>query len=1062
MKKISLLLPLFTFFSPLNAKAPASRKVNEKIDQITPIAHRLNTLRSEGLTALDAHNFDKAEQLFKEILSLKPEEWLDEKEYNEILIYTVRAEIQTRHLNEAEMHLSQLLEEGQSDVVIYNREALNAKIQFLKGQPNIAIHILYNLIEQFPLHEWDLNDQKFYMKVKGEVDKHYEDLFTQAERCFESGIYEETIPIYKEILTALNTGVYRNEGHVRLPYEIMLRLAFCELQIEEYQKAKDLLTETKKHYTALFDSDSFYQLIVCCRELKKYDEALDYCQEYLTFKYGSSKEQPILFEIARLHYLQGEKIKSKRLLENLLVELKDPYFLKLTRFYMAKLLMEDKKYTEVESILHPDHFKFEQSDPLKCEWAYLRAEAFYYRKQYEMAIAGFKEALMHPSIKKADWYYDTLYNLGFSYMKLGEDRLMQDKSKQDLLSSAEAAFKDLLNAENSDRSRLALGRAYLMRHYYLKDPIAKEKIYQLYKNYSFKEIEAKLEAGFILADMSELSNKEKIYESLCSEEYQEAHNYGKSWYYRGVYYSQMHALSEDQEYLKKSIECFKKGYAVLKENYPYLSIASIKNMITAYLNSDQESALMEAYAFLDDFLKNEINFVKVKAAELDLACLKAELCLRLVQREDESYFDKGVSALDQIKEKEGKFSDKAQFLKARLFYQHKDYEKAKTSFEALLQSSPKSPYAGYCLFWLAECNEMEGLDKSLTKEYRKKVYEDFPECSLAPEAYFLSYSFAEYLEAGKEALDHLRHFKDRFKNSPYLISSYYLIGLNQKQAKKGNDGLEIEAKNLTEALQNLTEAKNTFLKFYDEKIIPKNNLLYFASVYYQASLLSAQIYLEKADESHGAKRHIHLEKALECFNEIYADFVEAKKPYTALLYQEAPYPKIFEEASFGRSLAYAKNGQIQEAEIALSEVIQRYGNMKVKKGHYLSRAWYELAMISMAKEEYQDALEYYIHAEEAQDLEMISGDQKIDLGIQQSLCYRFLGQLDMAMLTLSKVINEGVISNLRVKAMVLRAEIYEMQGRSELALKQLEAASKKGGEWGRVAKEKLVKDYGVN
>ena len=60
---------------------------------------------------------------------------------------------------------------------------------------------------------------------------------------------------------------------------------------------------------------------------------------------------------------------------------------------------------------------------------------------------------------------------------------------------------------------------------------------------------------------------------------------------------------------------------------------------------------------------------------------------------------------------------------------------------------------------------------------------------------------------------------------------------------------------------------------------------------------------------------------------------------------------------------------------------------------------------------------------------------------------------------LSQVINEDAVSGLRLKAMYLRAEIYEEQGREELALKQLEALAKKGGEWSLKAKEKLEKDY---
>jgi hypothetical protein len=59
------------------------------------------------------------------------------------------------------------------------------------------------------------------------------------------------------------------------------------------------------------------------------------------------------------------------------------------------------------------------------------------------------------------------------------------------------------------------------------------------------------------------------------------------------------------------------------------------------------------------------------------------------------------------------------------------------------------------------------------------------------------------------------------------------------------------------------------------------------------------------------------------------------------------------------------------------------------------------------------------------------------------------------MLLLSHVINYDAVSTLRLKAMLLRARIYEMQGRKELAVRQLEALIPKGGEWAEEAQKTL-------
>lgn len=123
--------------------------------------------------------------------------------------------------------------------------------------------------------------------------------------------------------------------------------------------------------------------------------------------------------------------------------------------------------------------------------------------------------------------------------------------------------------------------------------------------------------------------------------------------------------------------------------------------------------------------------------------------------------------------------------------------------------------------------------------------------------------------------------------------------------------------------------------------------------------------------------------------------------------------------------------------------------------------WYEKGKLAQMEKEHEEALQSFINAEKAtHEHAELSPSEKLDLWIQQSICHQELNQLDNAMLLLSKVINDDVISPLRIKAMFLRAEIYELQGRPELAVKQLEAAARKGGEWAQKSQEKLEKVYG--
>jgi tetratricopeptide (TPR) repeat protein len=173
------------------------------------------------------------------------------------------------------------------------------------------------------------------------------------------------------------------------------------------------------------------------------------------------------------------------------------------------------------------------------------------------------------------------------------------------------------------------------------------------------------------------------------------------------------------------------------------------------------------------------------------------------------------------------------------------------------------------------------------------------------------------------------------------------------------------------------------------------------------------------------------------------------------------HPQLLEESNFWLAQGYVKLEEDDKADKIYNEMIQRYSAAKITRGYFLSRVWHEKGLIAMRQKKYERALDDFAHSEEGGKGKLLSTDQKIDLWIQQSLCYKEMGDTEKAMITLSKAINDDAISALRVKAMFLRAEVYEAQGRHELARRQLEATSKKGGEWALKARQKMEKEYGI-
>ena len=84
----------------------------------------------------------------------------------------------------------------------------------------------------------------------------------------------------------------------------------------------------------------------------------------------------------------------------------------------------------------------------------------------------------------------------------------------------------------------------------------------------------------------------------------------------------------------------------------------------------------------------------------------------------------------------------------------------------------------------------------------------------------------------------------------------------------------------------------------------------------------------------------------------------------------------------------------------------------------------------------------------------------LEVMIAKSSCFCKMQKYDRAIMLLSQVINEDCVSSLRVRAMLYRAKIYEALHRPDLAVKQLEACARKGGDWAKIAKRRLEKSYG--
>ncbi len=479
----------------------------------------------------------------------------------------------------------------------------------------------------------------------------------------------------------------------------------------------------------------------------------------------------------------------------------------------------------------------------------------------------------------------------------------------------------------------------------------------------------------------------------------------------------------------------------------------------AYFSQALPSSHPERAAWSHDAL-HHLGWCYIKMAESPLADPEAQ----------RRYFDQAEAILqkllvDSSDEKillsTGEYAPAMLELLGTHYYQQQKYVEAEKIFVKLAADFPNSSQAGNSLYWAARCaDNLQETEKS--KSYRKQVFMQYPNSSFAPEAYFSHYSYHDYLQGDRIAIKHLQALPDKYPNDVHLIHAWYLIGLDNKRDRKTAEGKWIRKKNLTAAIDAFQKAESTFDSLYQAGTLKTESLARLAAIRYRAAVERALANLAIADESQGAKRQIYLEYAQDAFIQIVNDFKDPTHALHLLLTAPGPCRPIQEESMFGLAQAYSKGGHDEKAEAVLTEMLEKYQSAKTTRSYYLSRVWCERGLIAKRRKEYAAALQCLQQAEDAAKGRVLSGDQKLDLWIQQSFCYLAQNKSDEAILILSKVINDDAISSLRVKAMYLRAEAYEAQGRQELARRQLEATSKNGGEWALKAKQKLEKDYYAN
>lgn len=990
---------------------------------------QLRQLHHNGETAFQKGDFETAKKALEELLGRisvdsSKKYQVDWRTYVDVAMRLATACDELSEKVEADKVLSLLLAKNPPEDLAVQVRLMKARLSATRSSPAEAYLEMNVLASQLPLSCWPAKEVSFYHALEHSLNVYYDELVRKAKLYQSAHLYPEAIALYEDILTAAQKECYpKVKGIDSLVIKtVRYRLAESHFLAASYEKSLTYCSSGSDG--DMIDREMLYLSALCHKEKKEYEKAVELFQHYTGLGERGELEHydQALFEIGHYYYQNGQKTKAKHYFEKLEQFNRKPS--QLAAILLARIHLEQQQPQEAENRLASLSHAISTTDPLIYECDYLRGLAAFQLRHYEAAAGFFQASLPQQGAKWSDL---SLYHLGWCYVHLGDDPLKDDHAKERFFQKAEEIFTRLLTSSEQEEAYLSLAHIDLLKFRYFHKQAALDHLETALTSEAPRfTYSGQLEALLMRAEAaSRYEEKEKLYAQATADKFRAAPLYAQGWYCRGLNYFEAGLKQglQDSSLFEMATACFEKGFSYAEKGEKGLAAALLRYEAKANLC---RGSILNSLAALEKLLAQYDESTPQREESLYLRGLVA------AQLTGATYFSIAEESLSQVTEgyPQGTYTAEALYTLASLYYRNHQFSKAHPLLCRFAKDYPQHPHAAEAWFWAAEAAEACGVD---ARASRRHVYEDYPLCQHAAEAYFREYPYARYMEGDSEAINHLKGFAARYLGSPIEIVVYYLLEVH---------GESLEATHL--ACEQVLDA---FSHYQTDCVHPDPSYVHFR---YQALLQLAQRYLQE-------------DKCEECEQLLLAtldDFAHSTHPLTAILKQTSPYPADWEEEEFKLAQCYLKWGKATQAEKMLHQMVAHYDRAGIDEGYYLTLAWQELGKLALQAGDYNTASNCFEIALSSTG-SSVADETKLTLWLLQSDCYRHKKDYGTAMRLLSKVINAETVSPLRLKAMFLRSEIYELEGRPELAIRQLEATAKKGGDWGRQAKEKLGRVYHV-
>lgn len=883
----------------------------------------------------------------------------------------------------------------------------------------------------------------------GELFGSEADLHERGKQAEELCSYEEAADIYRAIQESDSAN-----------HQTALRLAGVLQNLGKHREVVETI-EPHSEALAVAIATSFLQL-------SQPEDAIETLAPFCPLESGSSEG---LLLMGQALYLTQKQSEARQYFERVIEQNPTSNHRSLGMIYLARMALEEGKWESVLDRVLP--LLSDSASPLCYEAHYLLGETHFQQGHYSLAIPSFEKALPSHNVQRAAWSADCLRRLTACHLAVAEDSQQPLATRSEALMKAHKALDALPTKCQEDDIYLLLGRCYLLQWQLNDDDDALAKAQSiLSRKDCLQSLEARLQALVYLAKSARTyQERDSLLRRLIDESTGHTRWTAEAWHLRGKNdLSEGELLSKQGNKaqaaapIESALYCFRRVVDLASHDAPVLASQSAILALQSYLVLDDDRANREALAYLETLFSDRLSLINTSADPDEFYYLYARIATRQPKQSNSRTQDEGDPINHRLRwlidhYPQGRYADAALFLLASRHFTNGDLKTAQTLFEKLHSDYPNSPRTGDALYWQARCLEASQGKTPETRQLMTAVYTRYPTSLYAAEAYYAIYSPTEYLQGDSNALKHLEGLPKLFADSPYAVQGLLLIGLDYKRTRYTAEGKVLRKRNWIKSIETLQEAESRFETLYAQNKIPPEQLEQAIAARHRAVLERALTNLAVANESEGAKRHIYLEYSLEVLEKLREELESPNHPLTIATKHKELLSPLLDECAYSLALAHTMAADDDRASVVLNQLLRRCSEAKVTRGYYLSRARYQQGLIAKRAGRLDESLDLLAKAEEAAKGNVLNSDERLELWLERSDCYRQLGHLDKAMLELSRVINDDSISSHRLQAMVLRAEIYELQGRPELAQRQLEATARKGGRWAKLAQEKLNKDY---